>query len=142
VVETGYDAQRGAGFEGEAASFAHAEPAAPGAETPQHDLGSGQQLVPVAASVFDDEFFRRSFAGSQPGHEEPSAEMASAGRTAPVLARIMDHHHPPAEAVESYTPDSDEVPRETRMFAGAAASHASHPETDELDIPAFLRRSR
>jgi hypothetical protein len=30
---------------------------------------------------------------------------------------------------------------EVRLFAGANASHAEPAETDELDIPAFLRHS-
>jgi hypothetical protein len=32
--------------------------------------------------------------------------------------------------------------REVRLYAGASGSPAEQPETDELDIPAFLRRSR
>jgi hypothetical protein len=32
--------------------------------------------------------------------------------------------------------------QEVRLFAGVSASHAEHSEADELDIPAFLRRSR
>jgi hypothetical protein len=37
--------------------------------------------------------------------------------------------------------DPEEPMRDVRLFAGASASHAEPPETDELDIPAFLRRS-
>jgi hypothetical protein len=37
--------------------------------------------------------------------------------------------------------DPVEPAREARLFVGANASHAEPSETDELDIPAFLRRS-
>jgi hypothetical protein len=62
------------------------------------------ELVPVSASVFDDEFFR---AGQVRGQAKP-AEVAE-----PVSAE--------------------------KSFAVAGGSQA---EADELDIPAFLRRSR
>jgi cell division protein FtsZ len=118
------------------------------------------ELVPVAASVFDDDFFRRSRA----------AEAAVAVRPTPV-ARVDSYeldgpemdaadHYGPVTRVTS-TPDSarefsfggyasagesravvQEPVREAALFAGASNSHAEHPETDELDIPAFLRRSR
>ena len=61
------------------------------------------ELVPVAASVFDDDFFRRSY--SQPPGSRSAGEVETAG------------------------------------VAMASELHTEHPETDELDIPAFLRRS-
>jgi cell division protein FtsZ len=79
--------------------------------------GSEPELVPVSASVFDDEFFRAS---SVCGRDEG----LSTGR--------------PVEM----TPVSAGNGAEPRLYAGASATHAEHPETDELDIPAFLRRSR
>jgi hypothetical protein len=57
------------------------------------------ELVPVAASVFDDDFFRRS-------------QLAPAGEQAAVAGVAM-----------------------------VGASQTEGSETDELDIPAFLRRS-
>jgi len=67
------------------------------------------ELVPVPASVFDDDFFRAGAAHGEPsgtayGYQDPAAS-------------------------------------EARVFAGVA-SHAGSGEVDELDIPAFLRRSR
>ncbi|MDP9049254.1 MAG: cell division protein FtsZ [Acidobacteriota bacterium] len=73
------------------------------------------ELVPVSASVFDDDFFRAS-----QGIGRVQAE--SEGLGAAVAAR--------------------QAAQEVRLFGGASASHVQHPETDELDIPAFLRRSR
>jgi len=77
---------------------------------PQFARRTEPELVPVAASVFDDDFFRSS-PGRGPG--------ASTGEMS-------------AGAVAEPAPD-------VRILAGGNGSHA---ETDELDIPAFLRRSR
>jgi cell division protein FtsZ len=68
------------------------------------DGGRKPELVPVSASVFDDEFFRAGQLRGQPD---------TAGVAEPVCA--------------------------TNSFALAGGSQA---EADELDIPAFLRRSR
>ena len=65
------------------------------------------ELVPVAASVFDDDFFRRSY--SSAGSNSASSSPAGVETAASV--------------------------------AMASASQAEASETDELDIPAFLRRS-
>jgi cell division protein FtsZ len=72
------------------------------------------ELVPVAASVFDDDFFR---AAQLSGRTQAGSERAAAAV--------------PAQAVA----------QEVRLFAGVSASQAEQPESDELDIPAFLRRS-
>jgi cell division protein FtsZ len=116
------------------------------------------ELVPVAASVFDDDFFRRS---------RVAEAAAVAARPTPV-ARIDAYEldGPEMEAADSYggvarvSSTQDSGPREfsfggyasagesrsvvaePALFAGASSSAAGHAETDELDIPAFLRRSR
>jgi cell division protein FtsZ len=72
------------------------------------------ELIPVAASVFDDDFFRASQLGGR-AQAEPERVAAAV----------------PAQAAG----------QEVRLFAGVSASHAEQAETDELDIPAFLRRS-
>jgi cell division protein FtsZ len=116
------------------------------------------ELVPVAASVFDDDFFRRSRAA------EAAAAMVKPTPVARIDAYELDG--PEMEAADSYgavarassTQDSGArefsfggyasagesrtVAAEPAMYAGASGSHAEHAETDELDIPAFLRRSR
>jgi cell division protein FtsZ len=82
------------------------------------------ELVPVAASVFDDDFFRTPSERNRiPGETEffgSAVAVQAASAPAPV----------------------EENAREVRLFAGASGSPAEHSETDELDIPAFLRRSR
>ena len=79
---------------------------------PQFERPSEPELVPVAASVFDDEFFRTPRVRLRPAVEPDPAD--------PSLA--------------------DPGTREVRLFAGASASPAGPSESDELDIPAFLRR--
>jgi cell division protein FtsZ len=69
---------------------------------------SEPELLPVPASVFDDDFFRRQpiVEGQMPVRREP--EM-------PIIAG-------------------------QRVFAGAAVGGGDAQDTDELDIPAFLRK--
>ena len=90
----------------------------PGAYHPAIAIETRQQLVPVPASVFDDEFFQK-------GNEELRAGQAA-------------HWPSPEPTSESITPEPVRVP----TFAGYAGEAGSTPaNTDELDIPAFLRRS-
>ncbi len=82
------------------------------------------ELVPVSASVFDDDFFRTPYAGGRPKMEgEPMGTPL------------------PAMSVGNPPPDAPGVAQEVRVYAGVSASHAEHQDADELDIPAFLRRS-
>jgi cell division protein FtsZ len=116
------------------------------------------ELVPVAASVFDDDFFRsdraRRVAEGQPG----------AGSTVtPALVGRLDSYE--LDGLDGFEGESDGgaravVTREfsfggyatadtqhqdgSGLFAGASgsSSHTEQGGMDELDIPAFLRRSR
>ncbi len=100
-----------------------AEEAAPDA-TPKFDDRS--ELVPVAASVFDDEFFR---------NPRPGRRAAEEGIPAPAVnerANWNSMREPELALTETAAVD-------TGIYAGATASHES---PDELDIPAFLRRGR
>jgi cell division protein FtsZ len=96
-----------------------------GAYVPADTPEPKPELIPVPASVFDDDFFRqndgRSNGNNQRGwqHEEPrDAELAG--------SQAKEQTHWPEAKVPS--------------FAGYAGSNSS--ESDELDIPAFLRRGR
>jgi cell division protein FtsZ len=78
-----------------------------------HEGAAGEhepELVPVSASVFDDEFFRVSSARARAGEENASAKSA--------------------------VPNGAGAAREPH-----AAAQVEQGEADELDIPAFLRRS-
>ena len=99
----------------------------PGAYHPIVANEARQELVPVPASVFDDEFFKKGneeLRASQRGwpNESPSSPiggMAPEGKSA------------------SQWPEA-RVP----SFAGYAGDgNAGSPEGNELDIPAFLRRN-
>jgi cell division protein FtsZ len=83
---------------------------------PEFERRSEPELIPLAASVFDDDFFRASRARGEAG---------LGGGIAVETAHV------------SAAPAND-----VRLFAGATASHGEQTEADELDIPAFLRRSR
>ena len=93
------------------------------------DEGAGPELIPVPASVFDDDFFRSA----------PRIRAAeAAGETnAPTMPRpSFSSYANPVQPREHAIADSS-----TALYAGAAASSLSSGDTDELDIPAFLRRS-
>ncbi|HEY4357117.1 MAG TPA: hypothetical protein VGN16_15315, partial [Acidobacteriaceae bacterium] len=83
-----------------------------------HHSGPMRELVPVPASVFDDEFF------TQPKEELRAREFGWAGEP------NADHR----------TPVHEEMVSRQAIYPSAAAEPAHAP--DELDIPAFLRRSR
>lgn len=87
------------------------------------------ELIPVPASVFDDDFFRK-----------PSEEF----RESPPPSRTWDQEEPlnsePMEAVQEKETVTHWPEAKIPSFAGYAADNAS--DGDELDIPAFLRRSR
>jgi cell division protein FtsZ len=82
---------------------------------PEFERRGDPELVPVSASVFDDDFFRAAQLGGRPQGE-------------------------PERAIPAGT--AQPAGQEVRLFAGVSASQAEHSESDELDIPAFLRRSR
>jgi cell division protein FtsZ len=76
------------------------------------------ELLPVKASVFDDDFFRATPRMAEP---EPPPQ-----RPAPIAA------HVDAAPIE---------PARVPSFVPAAVVEPDHTEPDELDIPAFLRRT-
>ena len=102
-----------------------------------------QELLPVPRSVFDDDFFRSSV------RREPEPEAAAPDTRMP-SARGFDSPDPPRPLRVQFqeSPRSYEEPTEYAVadpvvrapaFSGVSAPEPS--ESDELDIPAFLRRS-
>jgi cell division protein FtsZ len=104
------------------AEAGHADEADDMAAPQDADHDPDPELVPVAASIFDDDFFNDAH-GRNRAEGESEIFAASAARAASA-APIEESSH------------------DVRLFAGANGSQAEHPESDELDIPAFLRRSR
>jgi cell division protein FtsZ len=98
-------------------------------------------LVPVKASVFDDDFFR---AASM--REEMVAEANGMEGGLPERFREPTHFSEPArvkdEEIHSVTEDifPGEASVRVPFVGGTVAAAVDHAESDELDIPAFLRR--
>ena len=94
------------------------------------------ELLPVKASVFDDDFFQPSSTrdevvfegnGMEGGLHERS-HLSGAGR-------VQD------DKILSVTEDVFPVEASVRVpFGGAMVVAVDHAQPDELDIPAFLRR--
>ncbi len=112
-----------------------------GAPGPAATGGPITELVPVPASVFDDEFFRKGNdelrASNQRGWgSEPSDALSNSAGTfagkpfSSPIGGIAPERPATASWPEARVPS----------FAGYAGE-AAEPGTDELDIPAFLRRS-
>jgi len=101
---------------------------------------SAPELVPVAASVFDDEFFRTSHRRPQPEPQVDESDVRSGYEPAASGFFSSDPMQQPGSA--AYEASAVAEPTSGRLFAGANASHGVMPDTEELDIPAFLRRSR
>jgi cell division protein FtsZ len=136
--------------------FATRPEQAPAAQPPvQAPPQPAPELVPVPASIFDDEFFRsptppRRFEEPVAAPSAPSPAPAFQFTPAPLAplpetplrydtvptqrtaygeTRILELEHSQIEA-----------PARVPSFASLTAAHAETGESDELDIPAFLRR--
>jgi cell division protein FtsZ len=98
--------------------------------------GASPELIPVRASVFDDDFFRASHPIEEHQEERTEGTLPARFREATHLstpARVQ-HEDVRIEAEEvSVVETSSRVP----SFGGTVMDAA---EPDELDIPAFLRR--
>ncbi len=116
------------------------------------------ELRAVPASIFDDDFFRTPI----PKRTEDASPIASASNgfstsifhTAaaqiPTDARESKDRREAAATAQQrsyaesrsieYEPAAAQIPARVPSFAGAHSSHLDTGESDELDIPAFLRR--
>ncbi|HEV2710262.1 MAG TPA: cell division protein FtsZ [Edaphobacter sp.] len=97
----------------------------------RREAGASPELIPVPASVFDDEFFQG------PGHGDDVDRDGVSGRT-----REGNHFSPAArvqqqENVRVGMAEPGEAVVRGTSFDDASVAAA---ESDELDIPAFLRR--
>ncbi len=97
-------------------------------------------LVPVRASVFDDDFFRVRTREGMQSEERAQTETATAsGRGWEVrdvsVPRTVQHEAVRAEVFHVHAAAEEPV-----RGQGAATGESGNSETDELDIPAFLRR--
>jgi cell division protein FtsZ len=94
------------------------------------------ELVPVKASVFDDDFFQAS---STREHLVLEGNGVEGGL--PDRSHLSGPGRGKDEEIHSVTEDVFPVEASVRMpFVGSSVAAAEHAEPDELDIPAFLRR--
>ncbi len=96
-----------------------------------------QELVPVPASVFDDDFFRSSRARDEAGEEAGLPERYREPAHVSSVARVQSED---AWSATGEVSVADPVIR-AASFGGTVAAPMEQAEPDELDIPAFLRRS-
>ena len=104
-------------------------PAAPAPEARVTASTPGPGLVPVKASVFDDDFFRNSASSDRESPSRPVTRPSS---------NPWDAHHFSVPARVQSQEDAGRDPETVSRTSAAAAEPAA--ESDELDIPAFLRR--
>jgi cell division protein FtsZ len=109
------------------------------------------QLVPVSASVFDDDFFRQPHVPLRPPVEPfvehrvtPPTPIAYAEPVHVEPAQVEPERHvptPPPHPIEAEPEENTQWP-EARIpsFAGYAGESPRDADSDELDIPAFLRK--
>jgi len=105
------------------------------------------ELIPVPASVFDDDFFRTSPTRSMSAEIRAQGERTnqvfqdaaplSESRYSSSWNRVQEDESLP-ELVNS---EDSEKQSYSSSFAGFQTPQVEQPERDELDIPAFLRRS-
>jgi cell division protein FtsZ len=101
------------------------------------------ELIPVPASVFDDDFFQ-----GKPSHEDLTLGSHEMAREMPVRYSDAAHLSAPElvkrEDIRSVVEESLVVETAVRAssFGGAMSPTADLGEPDELDIPAFLRRGK
>jgi cell division protein FtsZ len=93
--------------------------------------------VPVPASVFDDDFFRSSRARDEVSEESNLPERY---REPAHVASVPKVQSEDTWSVTGDLPVAEPVIRAT-AFGGTVAAPIEQAEPDELDIPAFLRRS-
>jgi cell division protein FtsZ len=126
-----------------------AEPPAVPEERQRTAPSSTDTLIPVRASVFDDDFFRSAQEADssrpEPGRErEPftAASPFSAPRTEAHDFRLTVDVQPVApKTTPSWEPTVAEPIVRNPSFAVATTVEVEQRESEELDIPAFLRRS-
>ena len=108
-----------------------------GAYVPSASAEPKPELVPVPASVFDDDFFRKSNDELRPTPEPRSWEASRETRESRETESSREVDSIAAQPQKTHWPEA-KVP----SFAGYAGGGSSSSEEDELDIPAFLRKSR
>ncbi len=106
-------------------------------------------LIPVRASVFDDDFFSSSRAPEPPRIRESFSPAAASAERTPSPVGIEEHDfrlsvgvQPAApKSAAAWEPSVAEPILRSPSFAAVNTVEVDQRESEELDIPAFLRRS-
>jgi cell division protein FtsZ len=103
------------------------------------EASPSHELMPVPASVFDDDFFRSSAHGVEIGE---LGDADSAGDALPERFREPTHFsaHGRVQQEDGRSVAAEVANSSTRVQSYGGAVAAPDHEPDELDIPAFLRR--
>jgi cell division protein FtsZ len=98
------------------------------------------ELIPVPASVFDDDFFRATSRVERAAEVDRMENGFSQGarETAHFPSSVRVQHEDVRGIAEEIP--VGETPVGVQSFGSTSAAPANHAEPDELDIPAFLRR--
>jgi cell division protein FtsZ len=100
-------------------------------ETGRAETGSSPELIPVPASVFDDDFFQSA------EHGETAEENGVSGKPRESNHFSAANRVQPQENVRVVATEAGDA---TVRGAGFSEAVMTAAESDELDIPAFLRR--
>jgi cell division protein FtsZ len=108
------------------------------------EAGASAELVPVPASVFDDDFFRAPGAHGANGVRAERAAETDRVEAGPVERARDTHFSAPMRVqqddVRSVTGEVGDSSVRVPGFGSGVVAAADPAEPDELDIPAFLRR--
>jgi cell division protein FtsZ len=111
------------------------------AKVPTARVDHQTELIPVPASVFDDDFFRGASAQEEALEAEMANEVqASYRESAHFVGQNFVQKEERVSTVEE--PLVVEAAVRTASFGGAVGASTDLGEPDELDIPAFLRRGK
>jgi len=112
-----------------------------GAKVPTARVDHQTELIPVPASVFDDDFFRGASAQEEALEAEMANEVQASHReSAHFTGQNFVQKEERLSTVEE--PLVVEASVRTAAFGGAVGASTDLGEPDELDIPAFLRRGK
>jgi cell division protein FtsZ len=117
------------------ASMPEAKEHVPVVESKAAGSPAPQELIPVPASVFDDDFFKSSASRK----DEVESGFPDRYREQAYVATNSRVHEEEVRSVVTELPIT-EAPARAPVYGGGAAVSVEQAEPDELDIPAFLRR--
>jgi cell division protein FtsZ len=114
---------------------------APVAAEPVAEVGSEPELIPVKASIFDDDFFRATPRVSEAVEVEAEEPRPAWLQRLSSPASVQYEGARTEEAAIAAPEPANEVVTRVQPFVPASIVEPDHTEPDELDIPAFLRRA-